>query len=892
MARMLDIEVGERKRPILCIFGEDKRIQERLVKEYTSKFRIIIVGKNKPSFLEESENLYFITLDNSQLLPKLQEIIDYAIVFLDEEDNSAFLSPLIEKIKLDVTQTVFIVASSFLEKNVQAIQDYQRLSHATFAILGEVMSRKKVDREGVLSKITENAIAKGEIRLSGNESFPVFTISTPDLLSGVSRILFGSNPKNSFYFLFYLHPQTVLEATHIIGRVEPDIKIVFSDTKQISNLPSHNDTVKFIAEKFGANIKHMDATFEGFEKGFIALLKEDADETSDKGRSHKNNKKAKRRKGTISTLKFVIISLFFGTFLFLFINLFLFGLGLFFLRNTIDALKTENLANVSLNAKRANFLFATIRPATDLSLDMIEKLDSQGKIQSSYKLVERAGELSEIIGNTYTKITENGLSEKELITTLSNLTFLYQEEQRIVLETNNETLGKYIKGEYTKLLSFSPILPELLGYGKPQEYLLLFQNNEELRPTGGFIGSIGDASIRDGQVSSLTIQDVYTPDGQLKIHIEPPFAVRRYLQPHLYLRDSNFSLDYQKSASMSAYLYNLETGKKPNAVISIDLKVLQKILEVSGPIHLSDYNITVSSDTVSQFLQNTIQGDFFPGSTKKKDVLNSVFQQLILKFSKDQKLSFQLLQVLPELLEQKDILFSFSDSSIQKLFSANGYSGEYSDTRNQNKKSINDYLYVNEANIGVNKVNSSVTRKVSYQALLGQGTLESKATLTLNNSSKKDDYKSYITFVVPKGSSLNTISINGIKQEIAPAVIDPKVYEAKNFKTPSGIEVEQYESNNLSHFAFVTTTQKNTVNKIEVGYNNGAAKQLSTLVHYSFYYVKQPGTDPYTLVSLVDYPDGYMPTNTNADTYGKNFLEGNTIISRDFQSQIELHKAE
>ena len=36
-----------------------------------------------------------------------------------------------------------------------------------------------------------------------------------------------------------------------------------------------------------------------------------------------------------------------------------------------------------------------------------------------------------------------------------------------------------------------PDLPNLLGFNRPQTYLLLAQNNDELRATGGFITAIG-----------------------------------------------------------------------------------------------------------------------------------------------------------------------------------------------------------------------------------------------------------------------------------------------------------------------------------------------------------------------------------------------------------------
>src|SRR3989344_1221444 len=82
------------------------------------------------------------------------------------------------------------------------------------------------------------------------------------------------------------------------------------------------------------------------------------------------------------------------------------------------------------------------------------------------------------------------------------------------------------------------------------------------------------------KIASFSIADVYDADGQLKGHVEPPFAIRRYLKiPHLYLRDSNFDVDFAKGASSSAILLNAELGEIVNGVLGIDVSFVRSILE-------------------------------------------------------------------------------------------------------------------------------------------------------------------------------------------------------------------------------------------------------------------------------------------------------------------------
>jgi hypothetical protein len=90
--------------------------------------------------------------------------------------------------------------------------------------------------------------------------------------------------------------------------------------------------------------------------------------------------------------------------------------------------------------------------------------------------------------------------------------------------------------------------------------------------------------------------------------------------------------------------------------------------------------------------------------------------------------------------------------------------------------------------------------------------------------------------------------------------------------------------------AFIVDANKNKKTIIDIEYENGARKTLSTIGTYSFLYIKQPGTLPYKLTTTVDYPEDYTPVDTTADSYGKNFLEVTDSIKKDFATKIDLQK--
>lgn len=890
MTKLLAIEESETGRPILCIFGDESHLLEPFVKENNKKFRIILVNSRKPDFLEDFPDVYFLTYKNSELLPKLQEKIDYVLLFLKSDHTLEHLIPLAEKLTQDRAQTLVVTSVDLLHSVQALIQRLREIDHIRFALLGEILS---VNRkfEGILSKNIENAILNGEIRLSGNETFPVYGVTERDALFGISRLLFGNFRKDAMHYLFYKRPETVLESAHLIARVEPEVKILFSDSKESSTITTRDQIKNVVTGVFGMEESYVDS-LEGFEKGVEEMFSKKEELLENLLiRQKKRKPKKKRHSNFQKGIRFALLSFLVGSFLFIFLNLLFFGVGMLFLQQAIRGIQTSNFEDVERNARISNFFLETIKPTVELSLDAVMILDSQGQGLQTYQLLRRAVELSEITGSTMFGILSSGsLTQNRLESTLANFSFLYQEGQRVVDQTNNKALSNELKETYSNLLSLSQVLPVVLGFGSEKNYLLLFQNDEELRPTGGFIGSIGNLRIKDGKVQDFEIRDVYELDGQLKNHIEPPFVVRRYLQPHLYLRDSNFSLDFQESASKSALIYNLETGNKPDAVIAVDLQVLRELLKISGPISLPSYNQTVNSENVSSFIQSTIKDNFFPGSTQKRDILNSVFTQLLERVEKDPKFHVAIVKKIPELLERKNILLSFSDSTIQRIFTANNYAGSIHDVRSKDSKVIADVLYLNEANIGANKVNAVIRRDIKYSAVIGQGSLVSQATITFTNTSPNEDYRVYLTTAVPRGSSLRQVTIDGVKQNAIPAVTDPAIFEADGFVAPAGLETEQYERDNLTFISFVATAKRNAKTVVSLDYNNGAAKQLSSLTDYSLLVIKQPGTNSHNVTTSFTYPEDYTPIEANADTYGNNFLEKNTKIDKDYLMRFRLQR--
>ena len=125
-------------------------------------------------------------------------------------------------------------------------------------------------------------------------------------------------------------------------------------------------------------------------------------------------------------------------------------------------------------------------------------------------------------------------------------------------------------------------LPQLLGMEGEKKYIIWFQNSNEIRPTGGFIGSYATVSIDSGKIKNILIDDIYNPDGQIdvrNIKTTPPDPIKNYLDEEvLYLRNSNWDPDFTKSAKVFDDIYFKITGESVDGYIALDLKFVESLL--------------------------------------------------------------------------------------------------------------------------------------------------------------------------------------------------------------------------------------------------------------------------------------------------------------------------
>ena len=248
---------------------------------------------------------------------------------------------------------------------------------------------------------------------------------------------------------------------------------------------------------------------------------------------------------------------------------------------------------------------------------------------------------AQLFGNMLGSQVYNSTNLSQKLESGTNL--LYSDSTSIKIFTENAALDNIILAKklltkidfekFVNLVSECRILagniPSLLGQDQGKTYMVLFENNMELRPTGGFIGSFGLVSFDGGRLTDLAVNDVYSADGQLNGHVEPPAPIKNYLgEANWWLRDSNWDPDFPTSAKRAEWFLDKEIGKKVDGAVAVDLSPIREILKITGPIFLSDYNLNISSDNLYEKTQSEVQDNFFPGTHKKASFITALSRNL------------------------------------------------------------------------------------------------------------------------------------------------------------------------------------------------------------------------------------------------------------------------
>ena len=377
------------------------------------------------------------------------------------------------------------------------------------------------------------------------------------------------------------------------------------------------------------------------------------------------------------------------------------------------------------------------------------------------------------------------------------------------------------------------LLPELVGQEGQRTYFVLLQNDREIRPSGGFMGSYAKVKFANGGLKEVFFQDIYVPDGQAVGHVDPPLPIQvAFKQGWWKLRDSNWDPDFPSAAKTIEWFFQKGGEEKADGLIALNFSLVKEIIRVLGPLYLSDYRQSVDENNLYQVAQSHSEIDFFPGSTQKKEIIADLGLALTEKIKNTKADGLKkILGVIYKGLAEKQILMTFKNPSLNDFVDRQGWNGALKKVKPSKNKDFDDYLYWVETNLGANKANCCIKREIRHEIDFGQGkTVKESLSLFYKNEGKFSTgippffwggtYVNYLRIYLPLSYRVTSIDVNG-----------------KNLPAEE-ITLEMKKDFGLQELGFFVRIPAQKETTVEVNYEISLAEVPE---NYSLSLQKQPG---------------------------------------------------
>jgi len=493
---------------------------------------------------------------------------------------------------------------------------------------------------------------------------------------------------------------------------------------------------------------------------------------------------------------------------------------------------------------------------------------------------------------------------------LTNLPEAYH-AKFLTLKNQSTALSDNLSG----LVATAKKLKEVLGLSGDKRYLVVFQNNAELRASGGFLGSYALIDLRDGKIRNLEVPGggAYDTEGGLKVRVAAPEPL--WLVNTLWhFWDANWWPDWPTTAQNLMWFYSKSDGPSVDGVISVTPTVIEDLLKITGPIDLNlEYGLTINSDNFWQTVQMITEQsnlavenpvavaglptsslvvvtdlplqqnlDTNPDNKPKKiigDLLVKILEILPQKLTPDNLVN--IIELLDNNLAGKQILMYFNDPILQSAASDRNWAGVVADTDK-------DYLLVVNTNIAGQKTDRLIQEDVAHLSeVAADGTIINTVKITRRHSGVKGTVLTgvrnvdWLRVYVPAGSEL--LSSSGWRVPDAKYLqnrpdtgmsLSPRLVAENAAKIDMNSGTKIYQENNKTVFAnwlmldpgetaTVSITYRLPFNFFDSSVSDNWLKRLNAwlnpkalkLFPYSLLVQKQPGASADNFSSRLILPD-------------------------------------
>lgn len=626
------------------------------------------------------------------------------------------------------------------------------------------------------------------------------------------------------------------------------------------------------------------------------------------------------------------------------------------------ALAGSSVAKLDINSAQNNFSSASddflqasaemsqisdvLLKLASLSNDPKLKLAAESKhfLSAGWRVSRLGGELSQSLsgldnkeGTDWIKLLDNFLANGELA--LQDARGLKDELQKINIKNlppEYQTQFLSLSQEIDKLpdnlafmLDNTRRLRAFLGADEDKRYLLVFQNNAEMRGSGGFLGSYALVDFKQGKIKNLEVPGggSYDTEAGMMVKIKAPEPLQ-LVNPRWYFWDANWWPDWPTTAQNLMWFYEKSDGPTVDGVISFTPSVIESLLVISGPIDLTkDYGVIITSENFWQEVQLITERDNIVKNnpqavahlpvgekTKPKKIIGDLMAKMmeILPQKLDKNNLVKLIGLTEQNLLSKQIMFYFKDETLQQAIAEYHFDGAIA-------PAPQDYLMVVNTNIAGAKTDKVIKEEISHETSVGHdGTMFDTVTIKRTHTALKNTplvgvrNVNWLRVYVPQGSDL--LAFSGVSTPDAKYFEKPGTDWLDNdfLASHEGLATTDprtgtkiYEENGKTVFAnwtmldpgetsIVTLRYRLPFNLWQVSSKNDFASRLDNWLSagdvnfypYSLLVQKQPGSVNQSFKTNLLIPESYTKLWHSSEAGS----DGETLNKDKFFSDLISHK--
>lgn len=321
-----------------------------------------------------------------------------------------------------------------------------------------------------------------------------------------------------------------------------------------------------------------------------------------------------------------------------------------------------------------------------------------------------------------------------------------------------------------RLDELTSILTGFAGGDAAKDYLLVFQNNREMRATGGFLGSLALIEAHRGSVRILEVpgRGPYEINDDSRTMVIPPPPLQ-LVNDRWQLQDANWWPDWPTSAAKIASFYEEARGFPIHGVVSMTPTLVEDILRETGPVDFTErYGVTLTAENFVTETQREVELDYDRQSNRPKQLIADLLPILLDRLlSVDPEKLLQTLTVLNRGLEEKHLLFFFADPALEERVQRMGWGGEL-------RAAPGDFVSVVHTNISGGKTDGAIDELLEYRVDAdAAGTLTATVRITRTHRGNPDNPQEqirnldYVRVYAPQGSRfLDAVGTTTIDQSL------------------------------------------------------------------------------------------------------------------------------